>query len=423
MKHFQKGESFAHYLDERDPLAEYRKLFWIPPGKKQEECLYFSGNSLGLQPKSIRGILEQELKDWETLGVEGHFHAKYPWMPYHEFLTQQTAHLVGAKPLEVVVMNSLTVNLHLLLVSFYRPTPERFKILIEAQAFPSDQYAVQSQLRFHGYSQAEALRELQPREGERVLRTEDIEALIEQEGEQIALILLGGVQYYTGQAFEMERITRKGHEKGCKVGFDLAHGVGNLLLDLHLWQVDFAVWCGYKYLNGGPGALAGCFVHERYAQANDLPRFEGWWGQDKKIRFQMGSEFHPIPGAEGWQLSNPPLFSMAALRSSLDIFEEVGMPALRAKSECLSAYFDFLLEEECGTLIEVLTPKDLKQRGCQLSLRIPDKGKSVFNLLLEEDIRCDWREPDVIRVAPVPLYNRFEEVYRFVQILKKVLHR
>lgn len=416
---FQATSSFASEMDARDPLAKYRERFYIPKEKNGEDCIYLCGNSLGLQPKSVREYVEQELKDWEALGVEGHFHAKHPWMPYHELLTEQTARIVGAKPLEVVAMNSLTVNLHLMMVSFYRPTPARNKITIEADAFPSDQYAVKSQIAFHGFDPNNSLIELQPRPGETTLRTEDIEALIKKEGAGMAHIMLGGVNYYTGQAFDMERITRAGQTAGCIVGFDLAHAVGNVPLSLHDWNVDFAVWCSYKYLNGGPGSIAGCFVHERHANNPTLPRFTGWWGHNQQTRFLMGPDFEAISGAEGWQLSNPPILPMAALRASMDIFDEVGMEKLRAKSELLTGYLEFLLDQQFSDNFSIITPRDSKQRGAQLSICVKKNGKDLLKRLAAAGAICDWREPDVIRVAPVPLYNSFMDVYRFVEVFKK----
>ncbi len=413
---FRPGLSFAREMDAADPLAAYRERFLIPKSRNGHACLYFCGNSLGLQPRTAQSYIEQELRDWAEFGVEGHFHAKHPWLPYHELLAEQTARLVGAQPFEVVVMNSLTVNLHLMLLSFYRPTRERYKILIEANAFPSDQYAVQSQIRFHGYDPATALLELQPRENELTLRAEDIETFIAKEGERIAVILLGGVNYATGQAFDMRRITAAGHAQGCVVGFDLAHAAGNLVLSLHDWEVDFAVWCSYKYLNAGPGGIAGCFVHERHGRSFDLPRLAGWWGHNKKTRFLMEPEFEALPGAEGWQLSNPPIFQLAALRAAMDIFDEVGMPKLRAKSVLLTGYLEYLLTREPPRNFAIITPADPEQRGAQLSLRMPHNGKRILQRLLEQNVICDWREPDLIRVAPAPLYNSFEEVYRFARI-------
>ncbi len=419
MLNYQPTQSFARELDAADPLKKYREQFHIPKKPNGDDAIYFSGNSLGLQPKTVREYVEQELEDWAKLGVRGHLSARKPWIPYHEFLAEQTARLVGAKPIEVVVMNSLTVNLHLMMVSFYRPTPQRHKIVIEANAFPSDQYAVQSQIKFHQRDPKTSLVELRPRKGESTLRTDDIEAFIESEGDSVALILLGGVNYYSGQAFEMERIANAGHKKGCIVGFDLAHAAGNIVMSLHDWDVDFAVWCSYKYLNAGPGAIAGCFVHERHARRFDLPRFAGWWGQNKETRFLMPFEFDAMPGAEGWQLSNPPILQLAALRASMDIFDEVGMNALREKSERLTGYLEFLLNQNHDENISIITPSDPQQRGCQLSIRVKKNGKQLHDRLNAAGIFCDWREPDVIRAAPVPLYNTFAEVYNFVQIFKE----
>jgi kynureninase len=413
---FEANKSFALEMDANDPLAKYRNRFHVPKTKTGEDCIYLCGNSLGLQPKAVRAYVEQELKDWELLGVEGHLHAKHPWLPYHEFLTAQTARLVGAKSIEVVVMNTLTVNLHLMLVSFYRPTPARHKIVIEANAFPSDQYALKSQIRFHGYDPASSLIELSPRRGEDTIRTPDIEALIEKEGESIALIMLGGVNYATGQLFEMDRITQAGHAKGCLVGFDLAHAAGNVILKLHGWDVDFAAWCSYKYLNAGPGGIAGCFVHERHANDPNLPRFAGWWGHNQQTRFLMVPEFDPLVGAEGWQLSNPPILPLAALRASMDIFDEAGMEKLRGKSILLTGYLEFLLDQNPHENFSLITPREINQRGAQLSIRIKRNGRLLLQKLLARNAICDWREPDIIRVAPVPLYNSFLDVYRFVEI-------
>lgn len=414
--HFQTSRAFALEMDANDSLAQYRERFYIPKTQSGEDCIYFCGNSLGLQPKTVRAYIEQELKDWELLGVEGHFHAKHPWMPYHEFLTEQTAKLVGAKPIEVVVMNTLTVNLHLLMVSFYRPTLQRYKTVIEAHAFPSDQYVVKSQIHFHGFKPETSLLELQPRPGESFIRTEDVEAFIEKEGDAIALIMLGGVNYATGQAFDMKRITKAGHAKGCLVGFDLAHAAGNIVLKLHEWNVDFAAWCSYKYLNAGPGSIAGCFVHERHADNPKLPRFAGWWGHNKKTRFQMGPDFDVLPGAEGWQLSNPPILPLAALRASMDIFDEAGMKNLRAKSALLTGYLEFLLDQYPSKNFSIITPRDPEQRGAQLSIRLHRHDRTICDRLTAQGVICDWREPDILRVAPAPLYNSFLEVYRFVEI-------
>lgn len=418
---FEASASFADEMDTRDFLRKFRENFFIPKNASGEEVLYFTGNSLGLQPKTVKGFIEQELKDWETLGVEGHFHAKNPWMPYHELLTEQMAEIVGAKPLEVVVMNSLTVNLHLLMVSFYRPAGKRNKIVIEKGAFPSDQYAVKSQIRFHGFDPQNALIELAPRENENCLRTEDIVRTISENGDEIALIMLGGVNYYTGQAFDFEAITEAGHAAGAVVGFDLAHAAGNLWLKLHDWKADFAAWCSYKYLNAGPGGIAGIFVHERHAENFDLPRLAGWWGHDKKTRFLMGDEFKPISGAEGWQLSNPPIFQMAALRASLEIFHEAGMKKLRGKSIELTNYLEFLLDDIKDERIEIITPRNPAERGCQLSIRVKNSDKSLFEAISAKSVVADWREPDVIRVAPVPLYNSFRDVWKFSEVLKTCL--
>jgi len=418
---FENFALFARSMDEQDSLGNFREKFYIPQQSKGEDVIYFTGNSLGLQPKTAREYIEQELKDWETLGVEGHFKAKTPWMPYHEFLTEQMAKIVGAKPSETVVMNSLTVNLHLLMVSFYRPTQTRHKIVIEAGAFPSDQYAVSSQIKFHGLDIENSLIELTPRDGENCLRTEDIEQTIYENGDSIALILLGGVNYYTGQKFDFQRITKIGHQVGAFVGFDLAHAAGNIELHLHDWNADFAAWCSYKYLNAGPGGIAGVFVHERHAENFDLPRFAGWWGHDKETRFLMDSKFVPMRGAEGWQLSNPPIFQLAALKASLDIFEEAGMKTLAEKSRKLTGYLEFLLGEIRDERISIITPSDENERGCQLSIRVRNADKNLFKQITMRGVIADWREPDVIRVAPVPLYNSFADVFRFAEILKDCL--
>lgn len=415
MPSYQLGPAFAAEMDARDALAKYRSRFHFPKTTDGSECIYLCGHSLGLQPKTVREYVEQELKDWELLAVEAHFRGRHPWMPYHRLLTEQTARLVGAKPVEAVVMNSLTVNLHLMMVSFYRPTAQRHKIIIEGSAFPSDQYAVMSQIRNHGFDPATSLIELKPRAGEDLLRTEDIVAPIEREGDSFALVLLGGINYSTGQAFDLETIALAGHAKGCVVGFDLAHAAGNLQLRLHDFGADFAVWCSYKYLNGGPGCIGGCFVHERHSRDFDLPRFAGWWGHDEKTRFQMGPKFEPMPGAEGWQLSNPSILTLAALRASMEIFDEAGMAAVRAKSISLTGYLEFLLDEHASPKFAIITPRDPAQRGAQLSLRIKGGGRALCDRLTEEGVICDWREPDILRVAPAPLYNSYQDVYRFVE--------
>ncbi|MFT3883733.1 MAG: kynureninase [Gemmatales bacterium] len=386
---------------------------------------YFCGNSLGLQPRRTADYVNEFLRDWAAMGVRGHFEGEHPWLPYHEFLTAGLASLTGALPNEIVAMNSLTVNLHLMMVSFYRPKTTRFKILIEDHAFPSDAYAVDSHLRHHGLDPAKALVKISPRPGEELIRDEDLFSLIEREGSSLALILLPGVQYYTGQVLPMAEIVTRGHAVGAAVGFDLAHAMGNVVLHLHDWNVDFAVWCSYKYLNSGAGSVAGCFIHNRHVRNTELPRFAGWWGHDKATRFKMGSEFVPIPTAEGWQLSNPPILSLAAIRGSLEVFTEAGgMAVLRAKSEKLTGYLEHLLQVECGSHIEIITPTDSTRRGCQLSLGLRSdqySGKEVHRRLEAGGIACDWREPNVIRVAPTPLYNTFEEVFRFVHQLKALL--
>ncbi len=418
---FQPGIEFATEMDRQDPLRHFREQFYFPKAPGGGDSVYLCGHSLGLQPKSVSSYIDQELRDWADFGVEGHFHARNPWMPYHRLLRDQTATLVGAKPIEVVVMNSLTVNLHLMMASFYRPTEHRHKILMERGAFPSDQYAIKSQIRFHGFDEHSSLIEASPRPGEACLRDEDILELIEREGESLALILLGGVNYGTGQLFDMAAITAAGHDQNCVVGFDLAHAVGNAPLRLHDWDPDFAVWCSYKYLNGGPGCVAGCFVHERHARNSDLLRFAGWWGHDEESRFRMGPDFHPIPGAEGWQLSNPPIFAMAPLRASMDIFAEAGMARLRTKSETLTAYLEFLLQQLPSNQFSVITPREAHRRGAQLSIRLSHNGRSLCDRLVSEGIIGDWREPDTFRIAPVPLYNSYGDVYRFVNGFSRAL--
>ena len=423
---FETTESFAKSLDKQDSLNSFREKFHIPKHLNCENVIYLTGNSLGLQPKITRSYIEQELNDWEKFGVEGHFQAKTPWMPYHENLTEQMAEVVGGKQVEVVVMNSLTVNLHLLMVSFYRPSGKRNKIVIEKNAFPSDQYAVKSQIRFHvsdsKFQISDYLIELSPRHGETCLRTEDILQIIRENGDEIALILLGGVNYYTGQAFDFEAITEVGHSVGAIVGFDLAHAAGNIELHLHEWNVDFAAWCSYKYLNSGPGGIGGVFIHERHVSDENLPRFAGWWGHNKETRFLMGDKFKPIQTAEGWQLSNPPIFQLASLRASLEIFHEAGMENLIAKSKKLTDYLEFLLSQIETNRIEIITPNTSIERGCQLSIRVKNADKSLFQAISAKGVIADWREPDVIRVAPVPLYNSFLDCWNFVEILKKCLN-
>lgn len=408
-------------MDAADPLANFRDRFCIPPNKAGGECIYLCGHSLGLQPKTAASYVEEELQAWAELGVEGHFHARHPWMPYHRLLTQQTAELVGAQLDEVVVMNSLTVNLHLMMASFYRPTSQRHKVVIECGAFPSDQYAVKSQIRFHGFDPASSLIELTPRDGEACMRGQDIEELIDRQGDSVALILLGGVNYATGQVFDMAGITKAGHSKGCMVAFDLAHAAGNIPLQLHDWGPDFAAWCSYKYLNGGPGCVAGCFVHERHSRAWDLPRFAGWWGHDENSRFLMGPEFRSMPGAEGWQLSNPPILALAPLRASMDIFSEAGMERLRAKSVSLTSYMEFLLQQKSSLKFSLVTPREPQRRGAQISIRAAGKGRRLCDQLAAQGVIGDWREPGIFRVAAAPLYNTYQDVYRFVQYFSAAL--
>lgn len=391
----------------------------MPKHSDGSDVIYLTGNSLGLQPKSTANMIMQELKDWQEYAVEGHFEATYPWFDYHEMFAEPAGNVVGAKPVEVVVMNTLTTNLHLMMVSFYRPKPGRFKILIEENAFPSDRYAVASQAAFHGYDPKEAVVEMKPREGELSIRTEDIEEYLEREGESVALVMFGGVNYYSGQAFDMERITAAGQKQGCVVGFDLAHGAGNLRTHLHDWNVDFAVWCTYKYLNSGPGGVSGCFVHERHAFDPDLPRFAGWWGNDPATRFTMPAEFVPQRGAAGWQLSNAQILPMAAHWAALQLFDRAGMDALRTKSEALTGYLEFLLHDD--NRFQILTPRDPSARGCQLSIRITGNAKGIVDQLKGKGIIADYRVPDVIRVAPTPMYNTFEDVYRFSKQLGELM--
>ena len=418
---FEPHLEYALNRDQKDALRPYREAFHIPKDNNGNDWLYFTGNSLGLQPKITKGVVEQELKDWANLGVEGHFQAKNPWMPYHEYLTQSMAKIVGAKPIEVVVMNTLTANLHFLMASFYSPTKKRPKILIESDAFPSDRYAVQTQLEFHGYDPKDCLIEWSPRAGKNLLHIEDLKSLLEKQGAEIALILIGGVNYYTGQYLDLKKIAKLGHAKGCKVGIDLAHGAGNIQPDLHASGVDFAAWCTYKYLNSGPGSLGGVFVHQRYAHDKNLKRFAGWWSQNKTTRFDMRQALDISPGAEGWQLSNPPILSMAAIKASLDLFDEVGMEALREKSVQLTGYLEYLINNLKNPNIEIITPKDPNQRGCQLSIRVKNTDKTLHKKLTEMHVITDWREPDVIRCAPVPFYNSFEDVYQMVEIFKTLL--
>ncbi|PTX22264.1 kynureninase [Pontibacter mucosus] len=422
---YQNTLAFAQELDRQDPLYHFRDRFYFPQVNKQD-AIYFCGNSLGLQPKSAQMYIDNEMYKWANLAVEGHFKGEEPWFNYHELLAPATARMVGAKESEVVVMNQLTVNLHLMLVSFYRPEGKRFKIMTEAGAFPSDQYALETQVKFHGYNPDEAIVELFPREGEHTLRTEDILQSIKQHGEELALVMMGGINYYTGQVFDMAAITKAGHEAGALVGFDLAHAAGNVPLYLHDWGVDFAVWCTYKYLNSGPGGTSGVFVHERHGNDPGIPRFAGWWGHDADVRFQMKKGFIPMQGAAGWQLSNAQILPMAVHRAALELVDEAGgMEALRAKSEKLTGYLEYLINDvHVGKeVLEMITPTDPQARGCQISLLVKRDSRLLFNKLMEAGIIVDYREPNVIRVAPTPLYNSFEEVYRFSEILHQCLER
>lgn len=429
---FEYSLSFARQMDAADTLAVFRSRFHIPM-HEGAESIYFCGNSLGLQPRKAAEYVNQELHDWARLGVEGHFKADTGWFAYHELLRNSTANLVGGLPREVVVMNHLTVNLHLLLVSFYRPTADRYKIICEGGAFPSDRYALQSQVEWHGFDASDALVELQPAEGEDIVRHEDIIAAIEECGDSLALVMLGGVHYFTGQVLNMAEITRAAHEVEAYAGFDLAHAAGNLKLDLHNWGVDFAAWCSYKYLNGGPGTVAGAFIHERHVKNLHLPRFAGWWGNDPATRFTMPHRFVPVPAADSWQLSNAPVLEMAALRASMELFDKAGMDALTAKSHQLTAFLLFTVREVLRRkgmedALEVITPFEAQQQGCQLSLVFRGRGRELFEALTRGGVVADWREPDqegrdegVIRVAPVPLYNSFEDVWRFGQVLGQAL--
>ncbi len=421
----QNTLAYAQAQDLADPLHMYRSRFHIPQ-HGASDAIYFTGNSLGLQPKTVQAYVQQELYDWARFGVEGHFMAKNPWLSYHELLTEKMARIVGALPAETVMMNGLTVNLHLLMVSFYRPTKQRFKILCEAQAFPSDRYAVQSQIQFHGqylgFGVDAALIEVAPRAGEAALQHEDVLAAIERHKDSLALVMLGGVNYFTGQVFDIAGITQAAHQAGALMGVDLAHGAGNIKLELHAWGVDFAAWCSYKYLNSGPGGVAGAFIHERYLRDTARPQFAGWWGHDKATRFLMGKTFVPIPSAERWQISNAPVLSMAACRASLDLFDEVGMQALVLKSQKLTAYLEFVvgdINRQKGNCLEIITPRE--HRGCQLSIVAHGHGKPLLDKMMAQGIVPDWREPNVIRCAPVPMYNSFEDVARFGAILTTLL--
>lgn len=415
-------QTLVHQLDQNDPLRSFREQF-IFPQHEGHDAVYLCGNSLGLQPKTVRQALLDELDQWATWGVEGHFMGEHPWMHYHKFLLEPTARLVGALPHEVVVMNTLTVNLHLMMVSFYRPTAQRFKIIMEAGAFPSDQYAIETQVRWHGFDPETAIVEIAPRPGEDTLRTEDILRTIEQHGDQLALTLFGGVNYYTGQWYDLKAITGTTHRTGAYAGFDLAHAAGNVPVQLHDDGADFAVWCSYKYLNSGPGGPSGAFVHERHASNAALPRFAGWWGHDESERFQMKKGFKPMYGAAGWQLSNAQILSFAAHWASLKIFDAAGIKALREKSVQLTGFLERLLREADpeSRHYRIITPADPQARGCQLSLLTGPDGRQLFDRLSQQGVIADWREPNVIRFAPTPLYNTFEDVYRAVQIIRSTI--
>lgn len=418
--HFENSREFAKKLDQQDPLKLYRDRFLFPK-VNNKQVIYFTGNSLGLQPKNTNKYVNEVMKDWAELAVEGHFYADKPWWDYHERMAKPLSKIVGAKPSEITVMNTLTVNLHLLMISFYRPQGKRYKIICEEKAFPSDQYMLQSQVRFHGYDPKDAIVEIKKRPGEHNFRTEDIVNTIESVGEECALILMGGVNYYTGQVFDMKTITKAGHNIGAFVGWDLAHGAGNIKLQLHDWDVDFASWCSYKYMNSGPGNASGCFVHERFHDQKDIPRFEGWWGTKKESRFLMKPEFEPMPNADAWQLSNAPILSLAPYLASLELFDEVGMEALIEKRNLIVAYLEFVLnsiDKEVESTFEVITPSNQDERGTQLSVFLHGEGRKLFDFLMKNGVIVDWREPNVIRLAPAPFYCSYEDMYEFGQILK-----
>jgi kynureninase len=418
---FQNTLQFAQQLDEQDELSKYRNEF-IFPQHNGKNVIYFTGNSLGLQPKSAKSYVDDIMTDWANLAVEGHFYSKKPWWDYHERFDEPLSKLMGAKPSEVTVMNTLTVNLHLLMVSFYRPTKTRYKIICEEKAFPSDQYMFQSQVNFHGYKPEDAIVEIKRRDGEHNIRLEDILAKINEVGDELALVLIGGVNYYTGQVFDIKTITEAGHKVGAKVGWDLAHAAGNIALKLHDWNVDFASWCSYKYMNSGPGNASGCFIHERHHNDPDLPRFAGWWGHNKERRFKMEQNFDPVHGADGWQISNLPVLSLAPYLASVEMFAEIGMEKIIQKRNQITSYLEFILYEidkEVKGNFEIITPTNQEERGCQLSVFFHGEGRSLFDYLMKNGVVTDWREPNVIRFAPVPLYCSFEDMYNFGQILQK----
>ena len=417
---FQNTREYAQNLDAQDELKSYREEF-IFPQHNGKNVIYFTGNSLGLQPKRTKSYVDEVMNDWANLAVEGHFYAEKPWWDYQERFANPLSKIVGAKPSEVAVMNTLTVNLHLLMVSFYRPTATRFKIICEEKAFPSDQYMFQSQVNHHGLDPSDAIIEIKRREGEHNIRLEDILAKIEEVGDELALVLFGGVNYYTGQVFDMKTITEAGHKVGAYVGFDLAHAAGNIKLELHDWNVDFAAWCSYKYMNSGPGNASGCFVHEKHHHTN-LPRFAGWWGHNKERRFKMEPNFDPVHGADGWQISNLPILSLAPYLASVDMFAEIGMEKLIQKRNQITSYLEFILHEidkEVESTFEIITPSNPEERACQLSVFLHGEGRNLFDYLMKNGVITDWREPNVIRLAPVPLYTSYEDMYDFGQMLKK----
>lgn len=416
---FDLSWAFAEEQDRKDTLSSYRERFYFPR-RNGKDAIYFCGNSLGLQPKNVQPAMMQELEDWQQCAVEGYWGARNPWLYYQQYCSRPMVDMLGASQEELTVMNTLTVNLHLMMMSFYRPTKERFKILMEAGAFPSDQYAVETQLRLHGLDPAVAIIEVAPREGEYLIREEDIFQIIDQESSSLALILLGGINYYTGQLFNMQSITEAAHKAGAVVGFDLAHVVGNVPVKLHEWEVDFAVWCSYKYLNGGPGAVGGAFIHERHARNINQPRLGGWWGNEETTRFKMEKGFVPKGRAEGWQMSTAQVFNMVALKASLELFESAGMAALRDKSIQLTNYLEFLLNHIVNIKFEIITPKNCKERGAQLSLLFHDRGKEIQQQMTDAGIIVDWREPGVIRVSPAPLYNSYGDVFHFYEILANI---
>lgn len=418
---FQNTLQFAQSLDAQDALSKYRSEF-IFPQVNGKDVIYFTGNSLGLQPKRTKAYVDEVMADWANLAVEGHFYAQKPWWDYHERFAGPLSKIVGAKPSEVTVMNTLTINLHLLMVSFYRPQGKRYKILCEAKAFPSDQYMIQSQVRHRGYDIHDAIVEINRREGEHNIRHEDVIAKINEVGDELALVLIGGVNYYTGQVFDIQKITAAGHAVGAKVGWDLAHAAGNIKLELHDWNLDFAAWCSYKYMNSGPGNASGCFVHEKHHGDKNLVRFAGWWGHNKERRFKMEPEFDPVNGADGWQVSNLPILSLAPYLASVEMFAEVGMDALIQKRDKITAYLEFILreiDEEVDSTFEIITPTDPAERASQLSVFLHGEGRALFNYLMKHGVITDWREPNVIRLAPVPLYCSYEDMYHFGQILKQ----